>query len=62
MEAANKKLQKEIELELEKIKANKELMGEAEDWQKFGDLLVQMDQDQVSAFLGLLKDSIREFA
>ena len=62
MEAANKKLQKEIELEMERIKASKELMDEAEDWQKFGDLLAQMNQDQVNSFLGLLKDSIREFA
>jgi len=60
MEAANKKLQKEIELEMERIKASKELMDEAEDWQKFGDLLAQMNQDQVNSFLGLLKDSIRE--
>jgi len=60
MEEANRKLQKEIELELEKIKANKELMDEAQDWQKFGDLLVQMNTEQVEAFLGLLKTSINE--
>ena len=60
MAEANRQLQKEIELELEKIKANKDLMDEAHDWEKFGDLLAQMNQDQISAFLGLLKESVRE--
>ena len=60
MAEANRKLQKEIELELEKIKANKGLMDEAHDWQKFGDLLAQMNEDQINAFLGLLKESVRE--
>ncbi len=60
MEEANKKLQKEIELEMEKIKANKELMDEAQDWQKFGDLLSQMNQEQVESFIGLLKTGISE--
>lgn len=60
LEEANRKLQKEIELELEKIKANKELMEEAGDWQKFGELLMQMNKDQVESFLGLMKDSIKE--
>jgi len=60
LEEANRKLQKEIELEMEKIKANKELMEEADDWQKFADLLIQMNQSQVESFLGLLKDSIKE--
>jgi hypothetical protein len=59
MEAANKKLQKEIELEMEKIKANKELMEEADSWQKFGELLSQMNQEQVQAFIGLLQNEIR---
>lgn len=59
-EKANRKLQKEIELEMEKIKANKELMDEAEDWQKFGELLSQMNYEQVESFLGLLNDSIKE--
>ena len=31
---ANRRLQKEIELELERIKSNKELMEEADGWQK----------------------------
>lgn len=60
MAEANRKLQKEIELELEKIKANKDLMDEAHDWQKFGDLLAQMNENQINAFLGLLKESVRE--
>ncbi len=59
LEEANKKLQKEILLELEKIKSNKDLMEEAEDWQKFGELLVQMNAEQIDSFLGLLKDEIK---
>ncbi|NQT29852.1 MAG: hypothetical protein HQ596_04705 [Candidatus Saganbacteria bacterium] len=59
LEEANRKLQKEIELELEKIKANKELMDEAEGWQKFADLLSEMNEGQAGAFLDLLKNEIR---
>lgn len=59
MEAANKKLQKEIEAELEKIKANKELMKDAESWQQFADLLSQMDKEQVEAFIGMMQGEIR---
>jgi vacuolar-type H+-ATPase subunit I/STV1 len=59
MEEANRKLQKEIELMMEKIKANKELMDEAESWQKFGELLSQMNAEQVEAFIGLLQNEIR---
>ena len=59
MEAANKKLQEEIEAELEKIKGNKELMEEADSWQKFGELLAQMNKEQVEAFIGLLQNEIR---
>jgi DNA primase len=59
MEEANRRLQKEIELELEKIKANKELMEEAEDWQKFAELLSKMNAEQVEALLGLLKQEVR---
>lgn len=61
LEEANRKLQKEIEDELEKIKANKELMEEAEDWQRFARLLSQMNRGQVEAFLGLLRETIRSF-
>lgn len=59
MEEANRKLQKEIELELERIKSSKELMEEAEDWQRFAELLAMMNKEQVKAFLGILKDEIR---
>ncbi|MFH1684016.1 MAG: hypothetical protein ABIA67_03955 [Candidatus Margulisiibacteriota bacterium] len=59
MEAASKQLQEEIETELEKIKKNKDLMEEADSWQKFGDLLSQMNKEQVEAFLGLLQSEIR---
>ena len=43
----------------EKIKANKELMDEADSWQKFGELLAQMNEEQVQAFIGLLQNEIR---
>jgi len=59
MEEANRKLQKEIELELEKIKKNKDLMDEADSWQKFAELLTQMNKDQLESFLGLLKSEIK---
>ena len=59
LEEANRKLQKEIELELEKIKANKDLMEEAESWQKFAELLSQMNEEQINAFIGLLQSEIR---
>ena len=58
-EEASRKLQQEIELELDKIKANIELMDEAESWHKFGDLLSQMGGEQVESFLGLLREEIR---
>ncbi|MBN2058757.1 MAG: hypothetical protein JW782_08165 [Candidatus Saganbacteria bacterium] len=59
MEAANKRLQEEIETELEKIKANKDLMEEADSWEKFGELLSHMNKEQVEAFIGLLQNEIR---
>ena len=59
MEAANKKLQKEIEIELQKIKENKDLMEEAEDWQRFAELLSQMNKEQIESLLGLLKQEVR---
>jgi hypothetical protein len=60
MEEANKKLQKEISLELEKIKKNKGLMDEAQDWQNFAELLTSMSKEQAESFMSLLKDSIQE--
>lgn len=59
LEEANRKLQKEIEIELEKIKANAELMEEAEDWQKFAELLSRMGPEAVETMIGMLKESIR---
>lgn len=59
MEAANKKLQEEIETELEKIKGNKDLMDEAESWEKFGELLSRMDKEQVQVFIDLLQNEIK---
>jgi len=61
MEEANRKLQKEIEDELAKIKENKELMEEAESWQEFAEALGRMTKEQVEGFLGLLKETIRGF-
>lgn len=59
MEAANEQLQKEIEAELEKIKKNKDLMEEADSWQKFGELMSNLNKEQVEAFIGLLQSEIR---
>ena len=59
VEEANRKLQKEIEDELQRIKENKELMEEAETWQEFAGVLSRMNEEQVEAFLGLLKETIR---
>jgi len=61
LEEANRRLQKEIEIELQKIKENKELMEEAESWQEFAKLLAQMSEGQIENFLGLLKETIRTF-
>lgn len=59
MEEANRKVQQDIEEEIDKIKANKELMDEAESWQEFAELLSNLSQEQVEGFLGLLKETIR---
>ena len=61
MEEANRRLQKEIEVELQKIKDNKELMEEADSWQEFAKVLSQMSEGQVESFLGMLKETIRTF-
>jgi hypothetical protein len=34
-------------------------MEEAEDWQKFAELLSKMNAEQVEALLGLLKQEVR---
>lgn len=59
MEEANRRLQKEIEEELIKIKENKELMEEAETWQEFAEILSRMNEEQVEGFLSLLRETIR---
>jgi hypothetical protein len=61
LEEANRKMQKEIEEEVIKIKENKELMEEAESWQEFAEVLSRMNEGQVEGFLGLLKETIRSF-
>ena len=61
MEEINKKLQEEIESVLEEIKANKELMEEAEAWEALGDLLESnLTEDQVEAFISLVESHIKE--
>lgn len=60
VEEASRKLQKEIEDELELIKSNKELMDESESWQTFGEILEhELNQEQISSFLDLLKESVK---
>jgi hypothetical protein len=61
MEEASRKIQQEIEEEIDKIKANKDLMDEAESWQEFAELLSNLSQEQVEGFLGLIKETIRGF-
>lgn len=59
LEEANRRLQKEIDEELENIKNNKDLMEEAVAWQEFASILEQeLSQDQVQEFLKDIKDSI----
>ncbi|MFH1542898.1 MAG: hypothetical protein ABIE84_07425 [bacterium] len=60
MEEASKRLQEEIETELERIQANKELMEEAHDWEKFADLLAGMGEEVAEGLIATLKESIRE--
>jgi hypothetical protein len=62
MEEANRRLQKEIEEELQRIKENKELMDEAESWQNFAELLSRMSKEQIEGFLSLMKETIKDFA
>jgi hypothetical protein len=61
MEDANRKLHKEIEDEIVRIKENKELMEDAQTWQEFASVLSRMNEEQVEGFLGLLKETIRFF-
>ena len=62
MEEANRKLQKEIDAVLKAIKANEELMEEADAWEEFGKMLEQeLSEEQVGEFLGAIKESIQEY-
>lgn len=59
-EEANRKLQKEIEEELEKIKKNKELMEEAGSWQELAELLEhKLSPDQLKTFISMLEAEIK---
>src|SRR3989344_4911914 len=57
MEEANRKIQREIEDELVKIKENKDLMEEAESWQEFAEVLARMNEEQINGFFGRLKET-----
>ena len=60
VEEADRRLQKEIEDVLVRIKSNKELMEEADAWQAFGEILEhELSQEQVSSFLEILRESVR---
>ena len=60
LEEANRKLQKEIDGEIQKIKDNKELMEEAESWKELAEMLeTQMSEDQVNNFVRLLELEIK---
>jgi hypothetical protein len=60
LEEANRKLQKEIDNELDKIKSNKDLMEEAQAWQHLADILEhELTEDQVKGFLSLLDQEIK---
>ncbi|MFA5839600.1 MAG: hypothetical protein WC890_02960 [Candidatus Margulisiibacteriota bacterium] len=61
MQAASKQLQEEIETELQKIKDNKDLMEEAEDWQQFAELLERMGPEQAESMLTMFNETIKEF-
>ncbi len=59
-EEANRKMQKDIEDELEKIKSNKELMEEAQSWEELADLLEnKMTPEQIHSFMGMLEAEVK---
>lgn len=60
MEEINRRIQKEIEETIKAIKANKELMEEAESWQNFAQFLERLGPDQAEHFLELLKGAVRD--
>ncbi|MBU0629493.1 MAG: DUF1186 family protein [Candidatus Margulisbacteria bacterium] len=59
MEEVNRRIQQEIEAEIDKIKDNKDLMEEAESWQEFAETLSRMNKEQVESFMGLLQETIK---
>jgi len=60
LEEANRKLQKEIDIEIKKIKENKELMEEAESWKELAEMLeTKLSKEQVEDFVGLLEGEIK---
>ena len=59
MEEVNRRIQQEIEEEIDKIKENKDLMEEAESWQEFAETLSRMNKEQVESFMGLLQETIK---
>ncbi len=58
LEEANRKVQREIEDEIVKIKENKELMDEAEGWKMLETMLLNMNEEQAEGFLGLVQNAI----
>ncbi|MBU0573043.1 MAG: hypothetical protein ABIJ26_00135 [Candidatus Margulisiibacteriota bacterium] len=60
MEEANRKIHKEIEAELQRIKDNKDLMEEAEAWEEFAQMLEsEMGEEQAQTFVNLLNAEVR---
>lgn len=60
MEEANRKLQEEIEYTIEEIKANKDLMEEAEAWEAFGEILEsRLSQEQIQEFFMMLTSELK---
>ena len=59
-EEVNRKLQKDIDAELDKIKQNKDLMEEAASWQELADILEnKLSREQVQQFVGMLESEIK---
>lgn len=59
-EEVNRKLQKEIESELDRIKSDKELLEEAESWQNFADLLESgLTPEQIEIFMHMLQFEVK---
>lgn len=60
LEEANRKLQKEIEGELDRIKSDEELMKEAQSWQNFADILESgLTPEQIEIFMHMLQSEVK---